>query len=94
MHKYVKKAVALGITMALWGSSLLPVSAMDEIWHTSEIAPGMSGTAYTVVDNSGEIRDFAVDIVGTVDNGKGSTPMIMAKASAPSSSRRAAFCRA
>ena len=43
----------------------------------------MSGTAYTVVDNSGEIRDFAVDIVGTVDNGKGSTPMIMAKASGP-----------
>ena len=79
----MKKAVALGITMALWGSSLLPVSAMDEIWHTSEIAPGMSGTAYTVVDNSGEIRDFAVDIVGTVDNGKGSTPMIMAKASGP-----------
>jgi len=83
LHKYWKKAVAFGITVALWGSSLLPVSAMDEIWHTSEITPGMSGTAYTVVDNSGAIQDFAVDIVGTVENGKGSTPMIMAKASGP-----------
>ena len=56
---------------------------MPEIWKTSEITPGMEGTAYTVVDHTGEIRDFQVDIIGTVDNGKGSTPMIMAKASGP-----------
>ncbi len=56
---------------------------MPEIWKTSEITPGMEGTAYTVVDHTGEIRDFHVDIIGTVDNGKGSTPMIMAKASGP-----------
>ena len=67
----------------MWGSSFLPASAMPEIWQTSEITPGMAGTAYTVVDHTGEIRDFHVDIIGTVDNGKGSTPMIMAKASGP-----------
>ena len=56
---------------------------MADIYRTSEIQPGMSGTAYTVVDHTGEIKNFHVDIVGTVENGKGSTPMIMAKASGP-----------
>ena len=50
---------------------------------TGEVQPGMSGTAYTVVDHTGDIQNFAVDIVGTVENGKGATPMIMAKASGP-----------
>ncbi|MCI6100651.1 MAG: SpoIVB peptidase S55 domain protein [Selenomonas sp.] len=83
MHRYLKHVAALGIAAALWGSSFLSAYAMPEIWKTSEITPGMEGTAYTVVDHTGEIRDFHVDIIGTVDNGKGSTPMIMAKASGP-----------
>ena len=41
----------------------------------------MSGKAYTVVDNSGVIEPFDVDIIGLMDNGKGSAKMIMAKAS-------------
>ena len=66
-----------------WGASSLPAFALDPILPTAEVVPGMTGTAYTVVDNTKAIRDFAVDIVGTVDNGKGSTPMIMARATGP-----------
>ena len=58
-------------------------SAMDPIMPHSQVTGGMVGTAYTVVDSSGEIKDFQVDIVGNMDNGKGSQPMIMAKASGP-----------
>ena len=57
--------------------------AMDPIMPHSQVTGGMVGTAYTVVDSSGELKDFQVDIVGNMDNGKGSQPMIMAKASGP-----------
>jgi hypothetical protein len=57
--------------------------AMDPILTHSQVTEGMSGTAYTVIDSSGELRNFQVDIVGNMDNGKGSQPMIMAKASGP-----------
>ncbi|MBE6074242.1 MAG: SpoIVB peptidase S55 domain protein [Selenomonas ruminantium] len=56
---------------------------MDPILTHDQIREGMTGTAYTVIDSSGELRDFQVDIIGLVDNGKGSQPMIMAKASGP-----------
>ena len=45
-----------------------------------DIKPGMQGTAYTVVDNSGIIKPFYVSIIGTIDNGKGATPYILARA--------------
>lgn len=57
--------------------------AMDPILPHSQVTEGMVGTAYTVIDSSGELRNFQVDIVGNMDNGKGSQPMIMAKASGP-----------
>lgn len=56
---------------------------MDPIMSLAKVQPGMVGTAYTVVDHTGELKDFRVDIIGNLDNGKGSTPMIMAKASGP-----------
>lgn len=59
----------------------LPVEAMPEIMPADQIKSGMKGIAYTVIDNSGIIRPFNVDIIGLMDNGKGSTKMIMAKAS-------------
>ena len=57
------------------------VFAMPEIMTLDKIENGMSGVAYTVVDNSGIIQPFNVDIIGLIENGKGSTKMIMAKAS-------------
>ena len=82
LHKYMKKA-AVAVAALLCGSLPLTALAMPATWQTAEITPGMAGTAYTVVDATREIRDFHVDIIGTLDNGKGSTPMIMAKASGP-----------
>lgn len=78
----MKKAAA-AVAALLCGSLPLTALAMPATWQTAEITPGMAGTAYTVVDATREIRDFHVDIIGTLDNGKGSAPMIMAKASGP-----------
>ena len=74
-----KPALLLAMVMTL----ILPSSsrAMPEIMPLEEIESGMSGKAYTVVDNSGVIEPFDVDIIGLMDNGKGSAKMIMAKAS-------------
>ena len=41
----------------------------------------MQGTAYTVLDPSGEIRTFPVEILGAMEGGKGSQRMIMARTS-------------
>ena len=57
------------------------VQAMPEIMPLSQVKSGMNGIAYTVIDNSGVIQPFNVEIIGLMDNGKGSTKMIMAKAS-------------
>ena len=62
---------------------LIPLTAraMPEIMPLDNVKSGMTGIAYTVVDNSGIIEPFNVDIIGLMDNGKGSNKMIMAKAS-------------
>lgn len=54
---------------------------MPPIMPLSEVKNGMTGTAYTVVDYSGVIKNFNVKIIGTIDNGKGSSPYILAEAS-------------
>lgn len=56
---------------------------MPAIMKTAELQPGMQGTAYTVVDASQQIKTFAVRITGVLDQGKGSSPMIMAEVSGP-----------
>ena len=56
-------------------------SAMPEIFPLDQVKSGMRGKAYTVVDNSGKIEQFDVNIVGLTDDGKGSKRMIMAEAS-------------
>lgn len=55
--------------------------AMPEIMPLEKVQSGMSGVAYTVVDQSGEIKPFDVKIIGLMDSGKGSAKMIMAEAS-------------
>lgn len=67
----------------LFASAAAPARAMDPILPFQDVQQGMSGTAYTVVDSSGIIRSFDVDIVGNMDNGKGSSRMIMARARGP-----------
>ena len=83
MRTYIKKMLVSGLTALFLSAQALPAWAMDPILAHDQIREGMTGTAYTVIDSSGELRDFQVDIIGLVDNGKGSQPMIMAKASGP-----------
>lgn len=73
----------MGIAAALWSASVIPASAMAPIMPVAEVQRGMSGQAYTVLDDTGVIQSFPVDIVGVVDNGKGSSRMIMAKTDGP-----------
>lgn len=80
MYRSWKKALIVSLAGAFFG--MMPVvSAMPPIMPIGDVREGMSGTGYTVVDESGEIRPFHVDIVGVLDNGKTATPLIMAKAS-------------
>ena len=54
---------------------------MPPILPYNEVTTGMQGTAYTVLDTSGEIRTFPVEILGAMEGGKGSQRMIMARTS-------------
>ena len=54
---------------------------MPPILPYSEVTAGMQGTAYTVLDTSGEIHAFPVEILGAMEGGKGSQRMIMARTS-------------
>ena len=54
---------------------------MPPILPYEEVTEGMQGTAYTVLDTSGEIRTFPIEIIGRMESGKGSQRMIMARTS-------------
>lgn len=56
-----------------------PALAMPEIFPFDQLKSGMTGKAYTVVDGSGKIENFDVQIVGLTSEGKGSKRLIMAK---------------
>ena len=79
----MRKGIATGIAAMFFATAAVPAHAMDPILPFQDVKGGMTGTAYTVVDSSGEIRSFDVDIVGNMDNGKGSSRMIMARARGP-----------
>lgn len=57
------------------------VSAMPEIMPLYQVKGGMNAVGYTVVDDSGQIKPFNVEIVGVLNGGKGGSSMIMARAS-------------
>ncbi|MBR3748164.1 MAG: SpoIVB peptidase S55 domain protein, partial [Selenomonadaceae bacterium] len=79
MHKFLPKLFLALVAMIFAVSST--ASAMPEIFPFDQVKSGMRGKAYTVVDGTGKIEQFDVEIVGVTDDGKGSKRMIMAKAS-------------
>ena len=84
MHILLRSAWLFILTAALsimFVITPIKVEAMPEILPLDKIEAGMNGTAYTVIDNSGTIEPFQVEIIGLMDNGKGSAKMLMAKAS-------------
>lgn len=56
--------------------------AMPPIMRTSELKPGMQGYAETVVQGAQKVS-FNVEIIGVVNNGKGSPKQILARAYGP-----------
>ncbi|WP_399553742.1 SpoIVB peptidase S55 domain-containing protein [uncultured Selenomonas sp.] len=73
--------LALSLSLSL-SMGVVAAASLPPTLPLSEVYPGMEGTAYTVVDESGEIVPFHVDVVGTYEEGS-STNRIMAKASGP-----------
>lgn len=80
MHKLFTKLFLI-IVVAIILVAPRTTSAMPEIFPLDQVKSGMSGKAYTVVDGSGRIEQFDVNIIGLTDDGKGSKRMIMAEAS-------------
>ena len=81
LRNFKKKMLALGLSLSL-SMGVGAAASLPPTLPLSEVYPGMEGTAYTVVDESGEIVPFHVDVVGTYEEGS-STNRIMAKASGP-----------
>lgn len=79
MYKFMKgfcSALALSAALYLgaptaWG--------MPEILPLDEVAPGMKGRLYTVVDLSGEIVSFDADILGVYHTDNSGMPYIIAR---------------
>ena len=78
----MKRMAAACLALSLYTTSPV-LAALPPMLSAEQVFPGMHGTAYTVVDGTGEIKTFDVDIIGTIDQGKGSSRRIMAKASGP-----------
>ena len=79
MHKIFSRLILLLVPIIFLLSNT--ASAMPEIFPLDQVKSGMTGKGYTVVDGSGKIESFDVNIVGLTDDGKGSKRMIMAVAS-------------
>ena len=79
MRSFLKKFFLIVTAIIFFVSA--KVFAMPEILPLDKVESGMSGVGYTIIDNSGKIEPFNVDIIGLMDNGKGSQKSIMARAS-------------
>ena len=81
MHRLFGKMKKRLLAACLSASLLLgstAMAALPEIISLQDVKPGMWGTGYTVVDSSGEIRPFDVEVVGILgDNSKMSTKRIL-----------------
>lgn len=81
MHRFFCKMrrclLAACLSAALLVSSTA-MAALPEIVGLQDVKPGMWGTGYTVIDSSGEIRPFDVEVVGVLgDNSKMSSKRIL-----------------
>ena len=81
MRKNLKRFLAASLFAFSLNFAAPGVHAMPPILPYEEVTEGMQGTAYTVLDTSGEIRTFPIEIIGRMESGKGSQRMIMARTS-------------
>ena len=73
---------ALSVSAALWMGTP-SVYAMPDIMPLQDVAEGMQGVLYTVVDSSGELRSFPLHVLGVMSSGRGSMPYILARSEGP-----------
>ncbi len=87
LNKYIGKIKKRLLALCLTGTLLISsaaAAALPEIIGLKELQPGMWGTGYTVIDESGEIRPFDVQVVGILgDNSKMSAKRILVNLSGP-----------
>ena len=87
LNRYIGKIKKGLVSQCLTGALLVSsvaVAALPEIIGLKELQPGMWGTGYTVIDASGEIRAFDVQVVGILgDNSKMSAKRILVNLSGP-----------
>ena len=87
LNRYIGKIKKGLVSLCLIGALLVSsvaVAALPEIIGLKELQPGMWGTGYTVIDASGEIRPFDVQVVGILgDNSKMSAKRILVNLSGP-----------
>lgn len=87
LNRYIGKIKKGLVSLCLTGALLVSgvaVAALPEIIGLKELQPGMWGTGYTVIDASGEIRPFDVQVVGILgDNSKMSAKRILVNLSGP-----------
>ena len=75
--KIKKCLLAACLSASLWFGSTA-MAALPEIISLQDVKPGMWGTGYTVIDSSGAIRPFDVEVVGILgDNSKMSSKRIL-----------------
>ena len=81
MRNYLKRLVAASFLVLTLSFSINTSYALPQILPFNEVVEGMEGTAYTVIDSSGDIKTFPIQVVGLMKGGKGSDRMIMARTS-------------
>ncbi len=81
LHRFFGKMRRRLLTACLSAALLVSstaLAALPEIISLQDVRPGMWGTGYTVIDSSGEIRPFDVEVVGVLgDNSKMSSKRIL-----------------
>lgn len=74
----LKKRILVACLSASFLLSSVAAAAFPEIITLGELRPGMWGTGYTVIDASGDIKPFEVEVVGILgDDGKMSAKRIL-----------------
>ena len=98
MYRFMKR-IAKRILAAMTAAAALSfgnpaLAAMPDILPLSEVAEGMEGTLYTVVDSTGDIVSFDAEILGVYRTDGSSCPTSSPAARGLLPIPTAAFCRA
>ena len=78
----VKYLVTTCLSVLLYAGTTASAWAMPSVMTTDEVKPGMQGYAETMIQGNQKV-DFNIEIMGVLDNGKGTSKQILARAYGP-----------